>query len=98
MTSFLADLDELDSVVTSLTACHRRLAALGDDMAQAQRNGQASWDGTAAEAQSAAWADWQRGSVAMREALDRMRAAAEHARQQYSSAADLNVAMWRQLS
>jgi WXG100 family type VII secretion target len=97
MTAFRADLDELEAVVASLTACVRRLATLDDDLARAQRLGQAAWAGLSADAQAAAWADWQRGSATMRDALDRMRVAADHAREQYASAADLNVALWAQV-
>lgn len=98
MRLFVADLDELESVVSSLAACHVRLAQLGDEMGRAQHVGQASWDGAAAGAQAAAHADWQAGLTGMREALDAMRAAAGHAHQRYAAAVDLNVAMWRQLA
>lgn len=97
MTAFVADLDELSAVVRSLAACERRLATLADDLARAQSVGQEHWDGAAADAEATAYAGWHAGCAAMREALDRMRAAADRARTQYSATADLNRALWQQV-
>ena len=97
MTAFVADLDELSAVVRSLTACERRLATLADDLARTQSVGQEHWGGAAADAEATAHAGWHAGCAAMREALDRMRAAADRARTQYSATADLNLALWHQV-
>ena len=97
MTAFVADLDEISAVVRSLAACERRLATLADDLSRAQSVGQEHWDGVAADAEATGYAGWHAGCAAMREALDRMRAAADRARSQYSATADLNLALWRQV-
>ncbi|MEH3140740.1 MAG: WXG100 family type VII secretion target [Mycobacterium kyogaense] len=53
-----------------------------------------SWHGDAGEAEQAAQARWDEGAREMRDALARLRAIAETAHGNYSSAARTNLRMW----
>ncbi|MCY7402241.1 MAG: WXG100 family type VII secretion target [Nocardioides sp.] len=56
-----------------------------------------SWEGLAATAQREAQREWEQGLSSMRQALAELRAAADQASRNYTSAADANRSMWAEL-
>jgi WXG100 family type VII secretion target len=94
--SFEVDLDELRAAITGLErlegTVEQKLAALDGVVGGLQQ----TWSGEAAAAQKAAHARWVSGAHEMHAALGHLRAAAEHAHGNYSSAAQTNASMWRQ--
>jgi WXG100 family type VII secretion target len=95
---FAVDLDLLDETIASLVRCG---AALDDRLHEAERRVaelHAVWSGAAADAQSAAQAEWEAGFHQMREALASMRTAGQVAHGNYLDAATTNLRMWEQVS
>jgi WXG100 family type VII secretion target len=94
--SFQIDLDELRTSITTLQAFDdkitEKLASLDEAMEALQR----TWSGEAAAAQKSAHERWVAGAKEMHEALRRLHAAADHAHQGYSAAAEANARMWSQ--
>ena len=94
---FTVDLDELLDVVDELARCGAELDALLDDIASRVGALRQTWSGLAADAQSGAQAEWERGFREMRDALAVMRSAAGTAHGNYERAATANLRMWEQV-
>ena len=95
---YAVDLAELAATVDRLA---RTGAALDDLLGQVAARVSAlhdTWSGLAAGAQAVAQAEWEAGFREMCEGLAAMRSAGATAPGHYSSAADANVRMWRQVS
>ena len=94
---FTVDANELIRVVDAMAHCHSGLRDLAADLARRVADLHLTWDGASAHAHRIAHAEWEQGFGTMREALDRMRSAAEVAHGNYTSAAETNLGMWQQL-
>lgn len=96
MTAFRVDLDELDHVVSRLTALGKvlteELAKIDTQVAHLHSS---SWSGTAATAHSEAHAQWAASAKTFNEGVDEMRQVARHAHGQYTKAHTANVNMLR---
>ena len=95
--AYSLDVDQLVSVIDELTRGHAALSALGDDLERRIAGLHLIWDGEAAQAHRLAQAAWDQGFADMREALARMREAADTARHNYTSAATANHQLWEQV-
>lgn len=95
--AFAVDADDLSGVVDELRRRHAALASLGGDLSRRIALLHDTWDGEAATAHETAQATWDDGFARMREALARMRAAAEVAHRNYTDAATTNLQMWEQV-
>lgn len=94
---FDVDADQLTHTVDRMAASGAILHDLADRLSARVAALHLTWDGAAADAHRAAQAGWEAGFAEMREALDRMRAAARSAHASYTSAADANLRMWEQV-
>ncbi|MGH3347743.1 MAG: WXG100 family type VII secretion target [Nocardioides sp.] len=98
MTRFQVDLDLLDEVIHHLARHHDRLEAVAARLTVTVGRLPDDWTGAAADAHTGAQAQWDTGFAAMRSALADMRAAAEVAHGNYGAAAEVNVALWREIA
>lgn len=94
---FAVDTDALGATVEELARVRSELDALADELAAEVAALQVTWDGEAAAAHATAQGRWDAGFAAMRDALARMRAATEVAHGNYTTAAEVNARMWRDL-
>ena len=94
---FTVDVDELETLITELGACSRRLDVLLDHVARATTLLHASWNGEAASAHLLAQGDWRRGGCEMAAALADLRRVSDVAHRNYTAAASNNVRMWQAL-
>lgn len=95
MTAHRADLDEMRSVVDALSL---RLTLLESTADRLTRSVVAlDWTGEASTAHAASRARWDAGFAQMRAALADMRAVVRVAREHYETAAEANLADWREL-
>jgi WXG100 family type VII secretion target len=94
---FTVDADELIRVVEQMAGCESGLRDLAAELARRVEALHLTWDGASAYAHRLANAEWEQGFAGMREALGRMRSAAEVAHGNYTSAAETNTGMWQQL-
>jgi WXG100 family type VII secretion target len=94
MAEFSVDLEALIAAVDGMSSfdegLEQSLAHVGAVVASLGQ----SWQGDAAGAQRAAQDQWNAGAEEMRAALDRLRAIAERAHENYSGAAAMNSRMW----
>lgn len=95
---FTVDAGELDAVIADVERTEDALSALTDDIEAQIRALHTTWAGLAAQAQTAAQAEWNAGMVAMRQAMADLRAAARAAHGNYTQAAEANVTMWESLA
>ena len=95
--TFDVDADQLAHTVDRMVSCGATLHDLTDRLSARLAALHLTWDGAAAEAHRTAQSEWEAGFAEMREALDRMRAAARTAHTSYTSAADTNLRMWQQV-
>lgn len=95
---YAVDLDHLDQRIAQMSRfeawIQMRLARLETEIETLHE----SWTGLAATAQRRAHDEWTRGADEMRTALVELRRAAEVAHRNYTSAADANVSMWRNVT
>ena len=94
---FAVDLDELMRSVEEMARCGEALDVLLEDVRRRVGDLQLTWEGSAADAQAAAQAEWESGFRRMRAALATMRAAARAAHGNYSAAVATNLRMWEQV-
>ena len=97
MTAFDVDLDELQSVVTTLAAVQRALVDLGGDIEAEHVGLHGHWLGQASDAHAAAYGSWREGCADMVSALAALRGLGEAAEGNYRAAVDANLAMWEQV-
>ena len=93
---FAVDADELSALVDDLARGHAALTDLAADLERRLADLDHTWAGASADAHATAQAAWDDGFAGMREALLRMRQAADVAHRNYSSAAATNLQMWEQ--
>lgn len=92
--AFRVDPAALLSVVDRMAEFESQLEAhLAQAASSVTRLG-ASWYGDGGEAERAAQQRWNDGAAEMRDALARLRAIAEGAHENYSSAVQTNMRMW----
>lgn len=91
---FRVDTDELMSIVARIAAFEQRIEAMVADVDHQVSSLRASWHGSAAAAQADAHRRWAEGAQQMREALQELRQAGKKAHQNYTAAAQANLAMW----
>ncbi|MFC6287615.1 WXG100 family type VII secretion target [Nocardioides sp. GCM10027113] len=94
-TAYEVDLDALLALVDRMAACEADLHHAAQRVRGRVAALHATWDGTAADAHTAAQLEWERGLDAMRDGLAAMRAAATTAHDNYSAAAATNTRMWQ---
>lgn len=90
---YRVELDELLSFVDRLQSFQQRAAGVAARIDGQVEALHATWSGTAAEEHKARHSEWLTASAEMREAVAHLRAAARNAHQNYTDAAQLNVAM-----
>lgn len=91
---FVVNLEQLDSVVSKLTAFEQTIERhIADVDARVQRI-HGVWSGDAAAAHLAAHRGWVAGAQEMRTALAEIKAAAATAHSNYSAAVAANKQMW----
>ena len=95
--AYSLDVDDLAAMVVDLARGHTALSELAADLAHRIGELHLSWEGQAAEAHRLAQAAWNQGFHEMREALARMRQAADTAHRNYTSAAAVNHQLWEQV-
>ena len=95
--AYSLDLDELYEVIHDLARGHATLCELAAALERRIDELHLTWDGQAAEAHRQAQAAWDQGFGSMRDALARMRQAADTAHRNYTSAATTNHQMWEQV-
>ena len=95
--AFSLDVDDLAAVVDDLTRGHTAISALAADLERRIDELHLSWEGQAAQAHRLAQAAWNQGFEEMRDALARMRQAADTAHRNYTSAAAVNHQLWEQV-
>ena len=95
--AYSLDVDDLATVIDDLTRGHTALRELAADLERRIDQLHFSWEGQAAEAHRLAQASWNQGFGEMRDALARMRQAADTAHRNYTSAAALNRQLWEQV-
>jgi WXG100 family type VII secretion target len=94
---FGVDLDELLSSIDEMARCGGDLDGLLESVGRSVAELHLTWSGAASDAQATAQAEWETGFREMRDALAAMRAAADRAHGNYSSAVATNVRMWEQV-
>ncbi len=96
MTAFRVNLDELDHVISRLTAL---ATILTDELAsidsQVTQLDSSSWSGVAAAAHAEAHAQWAQSATQFNDGVQEMRNVARHAHEQYTKAQTTNVNMLR---
>ena len=95
--AFSLDVEALAAMVADLGRGHAAMSALAADLERRIDELHLSWDGQAAQAHRLAQAAWNQGFEEMRDALARMREAADCARHNYVSAATVNQHLWEQV-
>ncbi len=96
MTAFRVNLDELDHVISRLTALGKILTdELGSIDSQVKQLHSSSWSGIAAAAHAEAHAQWAQSATEFNEGVQEMRDVARHAHEQYAKAHTTNVNMLR---
>lgn len=95
--AYSLDVDDLARVIIDLARGHRALSELAADLERRIDELHLSWEGQAAQAHRLAQAAWNQGFHEMREALARMRQAADTAHRNYTSAAAVNHRLWEQV-
>ena len=95
--AFSLDVEALAAMVTDLGRGHAAMTALAADLQRRIDELHLSWEGQAADAHRLAQAAWNQGFHEMREALARMRQAADTAHRNYTSAAAVNHQLWEQV-
>ena len=96
-TKYMVDLGELDGSISDMGTFDGRLQTHLDDLDRVVTQLHGEWHGAAAAAQRDAHQKWTSGAGEMRTALAEMQAAAKIAHANYTSAADANQRMWRQV-
>jgi WXG100 family type VII secretion target len=92
--AYSLDTDGLDSMIDELARSHAILSELATHLESRIRELHCGWEGQAADAHALAQSAWDQGFAEMREALDRMRLAADTAHRNYTAAATANHQMW----
>jgi WXG100 family type VII secretion target len=87
----------LEATIHELARSHAALTDLATRLECRIRELHVTWDGEAANAHRRAQISWGRGFVEMRDALERMRKAADSAHHNYAAAAGTNRAIWEQV-
>ncbi|MEW5812509.1 MAG: WXG100 family type VII secretion target [Actinomycetota bacterium] len=87
------ELDELLSFVDRLQSFQQRAESLAARIDAQVASLHESWSGSAADEHRARHNEWMAASADMREAAVELRAAAHNAHQNYTTAAQLNLAM-----
>ena len=95
--NYAVDLDELDQLIAEITAFAERLDARLNEADQKVQTMHRFWSGAAAQDHAAAHQRWLAGMRQMHEALTKMRADAQIAHLNYSSAVAANTTMWARL-
>ena len=95
--AYSLDVDDLARVIVDLTRGHTALSELAADLQRRIDELHLSWEGQAAHAHHLAQAAWNQGFQEMRDALARMREAADTAHRNYTSAAAVNHQLWEQV-
>jgi WXG100 family type VII secretion target len=95
--AYSLDTDGLYAVISELARGHAALAELATRLDHRIEELHLTWDGQAAEAHWLAQQAWASGFADMRDALDRMRGAADTAHANYTSAAVTNRSLWEQV-
>jgi WXG100 family type VII secretion target len=92
--AYSLDADDLAATVDDLARAHAALHELAIDLERRIGELHLTWEGQAAEAHRLAHAVWDQDFAEMRDALDRMRHAADTAHRNYTSAATANRQLW----
>lgn len=92
--AYRVDPAALLAVVDRMAEFESQLEAHLKEAAQSVTRLGSSWYGDAGEAERAAQQRWNDGAAEMRDALARLRAIAEGAHENYSTAAQTNMRMW----
>ncbi len=95
--AYSVDTDDLTAVIDGLARGHAALGALVVDLERRISALHLSWNGQAATAHCLAQAAWNQDFAEMRDALARMRRAADTAHHNYTSAAAANRHLWEQV-
>jgi WXG100 family type VII secretion target len=95
--AYSLDADDLASVIDEIARGHAALNELAADLDRRIRDLHLTWDGESAQAHRLAHANWDQAFGEMRDALARMRQAADTAHRNYSSAAAVNHQLWEQV-
>ena len=95
--AYSLDADDLAAVIDDLARGHAALSELAVDLERRISELHLTWDGEAAGAHRLAQDAWARGFGEMRDALARMRQAADTAHHNYTSAAAVNHQLWEQV-
>ena len=95
--AFAVDLNRLADTIEDLERVEEEMAELATRLTKRSTDLHLTWHGRAADAHVAAHGRWDARFAQLRDALDRMRAAAAVARDNYTAAADGNVRMWQQV-
>ncbi|HEX5089814.1 MAG TPA: WXG100 family type VII secretion target [Nocardioides sp.] len=93
--AYAVDLAELQDRIDEMAAFEKTIEKALHHLDDVVENLHVTWTGEAAAAHRAAHADWVAGMEEMRRGLAEMRAAADRAHANYSSAAGANSRMWR---
>lgn len=95
--AYSLDVDDLAAMVVDLARGHTALSELAADLERRIDELHLRWEGQAALAHRLAQAAWNQGFQEMRDALARMRQAADTAHRNYTSAAAVNHQLWEQV-
>lgn len=95
--AYSLDVDDLATVIDDLDRGHTALNELATDLQRRIDELHLSWEGQTAQAHRLAQAEWSQGFQEMRDALARMRRAADTAHRNYTSAAAVNHQLWEQV-
>ena len=95
--AYSLDVDDLARVIVDLARGHTALSEVAAELERRIDDLHLSWKGQAAEAHCLAQAAWRQGFGEMRDALARMRQAADTAHRNYTSAAAVNHQLWEQV-
>ena len=95
--AYSLDADDLYEAIHDLARGHGALCQLAVALEARIDELHLSWEGQAADAHRIAQDVWGQGFAEMRDALARMRQAADTAHRNYTSAAAVNRQMWEQV-
>ena len=95
--AYSLDADDLAAVIDQIAHGHAALNELAVDLDRRISELHLTWDGESAQAHRLAQAAWDQGFEEMRDALARMRQAADTAHDNYTAAAAVNHQLWEQV-
>jgi WXG100 family type VII secretion target len=91
---YRVELDELSAFVEKLERFEERAETIATRVDKQVADLHATWSGEAASAHHARHVEWSNAASQMREALAKLRKAAQTAHRNYTEVIEVNVAMW----